>query len=90
MTLRDRIYAYFLKQPMVWIPSAQIEKIVSQNTKYIASNASRQCRQLAQDGLLEREERPYQSKNIAWYRYNPKAHAPTLLRLGVEWFNALP
>lgn len=90
MSLQDKIYNWLRKQPMVWVSSVQIEKVVSKNTKHSGSYASRQCRLLAEEKLLEREERSVSGKVLAYYRFNPKYHGPTLSLQSAEWFDALP
>lgn len=78
-SLKARILKYFKAHPNAWIAGAQIEDLTEKNTSYVASNASRQCRQLHADGILEREMRPGKKGNIklAFYRYVPKPAAYT-------------
>ncbi len=67
LTLKDRILAYYRKNEGQWIASGEIQRIVTQSTKYTAANATRRMRELAEDNLLEVEYR----KNHAWYRAVP-------------------
>lgn len=90
MSLRDKILNWFKRQPMVWIPSVQIERVVTKNTKHGGSYASRECRHLAEDRLLERVERPYKGRTLAWYRFNPQTYGPTVSSEMIEWFDTLP
>lgn len=90
LSLKDRIYAYFRNNPNKWIPGAQIERLVQTHTKYVASNASRTCRLLAAEKKLQREERPWKNKTLAWYRYVPEESPEILSRRSVEWFDSLP
>lgn len=74
---------------MVWIASSSVERVVMQNTKYVASNASRVCRQLAIDGLLQREERPFKGKTLAYYRYNPATTVQAIVGKMDEWWKTI-
>ncbi len=77
------------KQPMKWVSSVTIEKVVSANTKHSGSYAAREMRRLAEDKLVESEERPWKNGGtLAWYRYNPQFHGPTLAQQSVEWYNS--
>ncbi len=89
MSLRDKIYNWLKKQPGVWVSSVSIEKVVSQNTKHSGSYASRQCRLLAEEKLIEREERAVRGVTLAFYRYNSQTNALELARQSVDWYNSL-
>lgn len=90
MSLKDRLYAWFKKQPKVWRSSVEIEKMVSATMKHGGSYATRQLRLLAEERLLEREERPWKGRRLAFYRFNPDTHGPTLAQRQIDWFNQLP
>lgn len=68
-SLEKRIIDYFLawKQadPEHWINGGEIEKL-AQSVGYKASNASRRCRELVNDCILERREN---KKGHVEYRY---------------------
>jgi DNA-binding transcriptional ArsR family regulator len=68
MSLRERILEYYRKNKGVWISGGEIERLVSQRTKYKASNASRRLRELREDNLLESKE----VKGSVFYRYIPQ------------------
>lgn len=53
MTLKERLYQYFLKNHTLWISSGEIQRIVMEKTSYTPSNASRRLRELENEGLLE-------------------------------------
>lgn len=67
MTLKDRL-ARFMRAHHGWISSGELQKIVSENTSYSPSNATRRLRELAQEGVLERQLR----KGHAFYRLKEK------------------
>lgn len=67
-SLRDRILAYYRKNAGTWISGGEIERLVALNTTYKSSNAGRRCRELCEDGLLERKE----VKGTVFYRYIPQ------------------
>lgn len=53
MTLKSRLYQYFLKNHTLWIPSGEIQRLVMEKTNYTPSNASRRLRELENEGKLE-------------------------------------
>lgn len=67
MTLKQRIQRY-LRQKQTWVNGAQIEEL-AQKKGYKASNASRRLRELAQEGVIERQERKGKRARTVWYRY---------------------
>jgi Zn-finger nucleic acid-binding protein len=67
-SLRERILSYYRKNAGVWISGGHLEKVVTANTTYKASTASRRARELHEDGLLERKE----IKGTVFYRYFPQ------------------
>lgn len=87
MSLKDKIFNWLKKQPMIWVSGVSIEKIVMQKTNHGGAAASRICRQLAQDGQIEREERPWNGKKLAYYRYNPSTNIDDALKQDLEWYN---
>lgn len=89
MALRDKLYNWLRKQPMNWVSSVYIDKMVSSTTKHGGSYATRQMRLLAEEKLIECEERPWKGRTIVYYRFNPKTHGPTLAQQSVDWFNSL-
>lgn len=69
MSLKDRILNHYKRHHTEWIPGAELERIVMQETYYVASNASRTLRKLAQEGKLERTQKLKNGKKLAYYRY---------------------
>ncbi len=89
MSLRDKIYNWLKKQPGHWVSSVSIDKVVAKNTKHSGSYASRQCRLLAEEKLIERQERLIGGKRLAFYRYNPPTDPVQVSRRMIEWFESL-
>lgn len=90
ISLKDRLKVWLQKQPMVWRSGVEIDKMVSTTTKHGGSYATRALRMLAEEGEIEcREMARNGGKKIAWYRFNPETHAPTLARKSIEWFDSL-
>lgn len=89
-SLKERIFRYFRSRPGQWIAGAEIEDLTEKNTNYVASNASRKCRELCAEGKLEREIRPSETGNrrkIAYYRYTREHEARTASRATQEFFD---
>lgn len=63
-SLSVRIERYLKSNPGVWQNGGEIERL-AMGIGYKASNASRRCRELAQEGTIERKE----EKGSVWYRY---------------------
>jgi DNA-binding IclR family transcriptional regulator len=63
ISLAQRIERY-LKNHDGWLNGGEVERLALQ-VGYKASNASRRCRELAGEGILERKE----EKGTVWYRY---------------------
>jgi len=76
LTLKERILAYYQKHPGEWIASGEIQRMVTEKTKYTAQNAGRRMRELAEDNLLEVEYR----KGHAFYRAVPVGGGPVTKR----------
>lgn len=73
ITLRERILRYMRKHAGEWVPGAEIERLTMENTKHTGSTATRLCRTLAEEGILQRDSRFAAKtgwKKIAWYHYN--------------------
>lgn len=68
MSLKNRILRYYQKNRTVWIPGTELERIVMQETTFVASNASRRCRDLVKEGKLERRLVVRNGKLLAEYR----------------------
>lgn len=62
--------SYFRRNKGVWIPSGEIQRLVTSTTKYSPANATRRLRELVEDGVLEVEYR--NPHNHAWYRALPQ------------------
>lgn len=69
-SLSERITAY-LKRQGGWINGGELERLALDNG-YKGSTISRVCRKLAEDKILEAEERknPNTGRNSVWYRIN--------------------
>ena len=52
MTLKERILKYCKARPHHPVPSGEIQRLVTQHTKYSASNATRRLRELENEGEL--------------------------------------
>jgi len=76
-SLRDRILAYYQRHAGTFISGGEIERLVAQNTKYKASNASRRLRELREDGLLEAKG----IKGTVFYRYVPHEEDRTVVEV---------
>lgn len=73
-SLRTRIEKY-LKGFNGWLNGGELERLALA-AGYKASTASRRCRELAEEGVLERKE----EKGSVWYRYK-KTETVTNLQL---------
>lgn len=90
MSLKDRLYKWFQQSPDKWFSGVSVEKMVSAKTKYGGAYTARELRHLAEEKLLEREERPWNGKKLAWYRYSPTTNAKEMERRMIEGFDSLP
>jgi DNA-binding transcriptional ArsR family regulator len=85
MSLKDRL-ARLLKNQPGFVASGDIQRIASEKTSYTPSNVSRRLRELENANVVEvRYE-----KGHAYYRYRGQPNVQTLIRQGLDWFNALP
>lgn len=66
-SLKSRIARYF-KERDHWINAGDIERLAMEKG-YKSSNASRRLRELAEDGVLERELRKGKKTVSVWYRW---------------------
>lgn len=89
MSLGEKLYSWLKKQPLSWVSGVYIEKMVSKNTKHGGSYTTRELRRLAEEKLIEREERSVNGKRLAYYRYNPKVNGLELARRSIEWWDSL-
>ena len=69
LSLRQRLLNYFMERPGRRIASGDVQRLVTQKTKYSASNATRRLRELAEEGYLNVEY----VKNHSYYWYEPPA-----------------
>lgn len=75
-SLREKILIQFQSRyrqgKQDFVNGGQIEKF-AEALGYKASNASRRLREIYNEGLLEREERPLKDSHIrsVWYKYIP-------------------
>lgn len=69
-SLRDRIKAFFKRNPDTFINGGDIEKL-AQEAGYKSSNASRRLRELENEGILLREIRKGKGVASVWYRLSP-------------------
>jgi hypothetical protein len=67
LSLAKRIENYLRKHPDTFFNGGEIERL-SMSAGYKASNGSRRCREMVEEGILERKE----EKGSVWYRYVPK------------------
>ena len=65
ITLRVRITEHLEKNYPRFLNGGEIEDWVRSISTFKASNASRTCRKLAEDGIIERK----MEKGSVWYRY---------------------
>lgn len=68
-SLRERIYRYISNRPGKYINGGEVERLAL-SVGYKASNASRRLRELAEEGLIERDEKknPNTGTRSVWYR----------------------
>lgn len=66
MSLKERIYQYLLKNHQWW-NSGELERLAL-DAGYKASNAGRRCRELCEEGKLERQIRKGRYVNSVWYK----------------------
>lgn len=64
MTLKDRLLRYMLKNHSIFVSSGELQRLVTENTSYTPSNASRRLRELENEGKLIVELR----SGHAWYK----------------------
>lgn len=88
MSLGEKLYSWLKKQPGNWVSGVYIEKMVSSSTKHGGSYTTRELRRLAEEKLIEREERSVGGRKLAYYRYNPKTNGLELARQSVDWYNS--
>lgn len=68
MSLKARIERYMLQKHSEWVLGTTLERIVQQETSYVASNASRRLRDLVKEGKLERRLVVRNGKQLAEYK----------------------
>lgn len=66
MTLRDRILSY-LRAKSEFVNGGELERLALE-AGYKASNASRRCRELCEDNLIERKEEKGRHAKTVWYK----------------------
>lgn len=66
-SLKERILDY-LSNTSDFVNGGEIERLAMEKG-FKASNASRRLRELAEEGVLEREERKGKKRMSVWYRY---------------------
>ena len=69
LSLVERIKRYFQQRATIWINGKDIEELTMQ-AGYKASNGSRRCRELAEEGYLDREERRGKRTKSVWYKWH--------------------
>ena len=70
--LKDRIVKYLTTRPGVKINGGEIERLALA-AGYKASNASRRCRELREEGIIKDQE----IKGTVWYWYEKPPTVPT-------------
>ena len=68
-SLSERIIEY-LAENGGWVNGGEVERL-SLELGYKASNGSRRCREMVEEGILLREERVGEHARSVWYRMNP-------------------
>jgi DNA-binding MarR family transcriptional regulator len=69
ISLSERIKRYLEKRPDTFVNGRDIEELAMQ-AGYKASNASRRCRELAEEGFIDREERKGRGCRSVFYKYH--------------------
>ena len=67
LSLKTRLANFLERHYPDWIPSGEIQRIVTEKTSYTGRTVARRLGELARAGVLERD---YRTKNHVWYRYN--------------------
>jgi hypothetical protein len=67
IAIQNRLYDVWTKNREEWTNGGEVERFAME-LGYKASNASRRCRELASEGVLDRRE----INGSVWYRYVPK------------------
>lgn len=68
LSLKQRIEKYLKNRPGEWVNGGFIEQMAMSVGKK-ASNASRRCRELCEEGKLERQIRKGNGVASVWYRF---------------------
>ena len=69
LSLTDRVKKYLSHRPDTWVNGRDLEELAMQ-AGFKASNVSRRCRELAEEGLLERELRQGKRVKSVWYKWH--------------------
>ena len=69
LSLSDRVKKYLSHRPDTWVNGRDLEELAMQ-AGYKASNVSRRCREMFNEGFLEREERKGKSVRSVWYKWH--------------------
>lgn len=79
ISLKQRIKNYMRRHEDEWINGGEIERLALENG-YKGSTASRECRLLAEQGILQRKEERNSNTNIksVWYMI-PKRKLPEII-----------
>ena len=67
-SLKQKILDHLQSNSSSWHNGGSIEDFIRQTEFRKASNASRRCRELAEEGLVERKI----EKKTVWYRFKPQ------------------
>lgn len=66
LSLKDRILRYLRSNEGIWVNGGTIERLTL-DAGYKASNGSRRCRELAEEGLIQAEEKTINGTRSVWY-----------------------
>lgn len=71
MSLIKQLSDRFKTHEGQWISGGSVEKWVTTETEYTASNARRRLRELVEDKILKQKEEVRNGTNHAYYMYDP-------------------
>lgn len=86
LTLKERLVRYFKKNHATWVPSGELQRIVSQYTSYSPQNTGRRLRELENEGILEVKY----VKGHAHYRAKRKADWQENHKIMMDWWDSVP
>lgn len=69
LSLTERVKKYLSNRPDLWVNGRDLEEL-AMGAGYKASNVSRRCRELVEEGYLDREIRKGRKVSSVWYRWH--------------------